>query len=109
MNNIKKEIDELFNSFEASKSYKEYLQIKIKLETNTRIKKIIEEIRCLQKTIANLKDKDITLENDLIKLYLELESFPIYRTYLIKLDEINEDLFEVKETFNQYFEDILKL
>lgn len=107
MNNIEKEIDNLFDEFERSDLYKRYLLVKEKLEKNTKIMGLINDIKRMQKIATN--NKDNLLEEEIKKLYDELNSYPLYQSYLIIKDEIEEELFRIKEPLNKYFEDILKI
>lgn len=107
MNNIKNKIDTLFDNLEKTDKYKKYVKIKKQLESDKEIMDLIDLIKRYQKVLANNKDKDI--ENKLKELYLKLESYPIYQSYLIIKEELENELFMIKETFSKYFEEILKL
>lgn len=107
MNNIKNKIDTLFDDLENTDKYKKYVKIKKQLESDKEIMDLIDLIKRYQKVLANNKDKDI--ENKLKELYLKLESYPIYQSYLIIKEELENELFMIKETFSKYFEEILKL
>lgn len=107
MNNIKNKIDDLFDDLEKTDKYKKYVKIKKQLENDKEIMDLIDLIKRHQKVLAN--NKDIDVENKLKELYLKLESYPIYQSYLIKKEELETDLFMIKETFSKYFEEILKL
>lgn len=107
MNDIVKKIDELFNDFEESKLYKDYLNVQDKMVKDKEIISIINEIKKFQKISANNKDKSVELKiND---LYKKLESYPIYQSYLIMHDQIEEELFMIKEVFDKYFNNLLNL
>lgn len=105
MNDIKKEIDNLFDEFEKTKLYNDYLDAKKKLESNQEIMGVIKRIKELQKIVT--KNKDGRLEQQIKDLYLKLNSYPLYQTYLILKDEIEEELFFLKEQFDKYFNNIL--
>ena len=107
MNNIYNKIDVMFDGFEQSKLYKDYISVKEKLKNNKEIMDIIEEIRRLQKIATNNNDE--VVEKKLKKLFDKLNSYPIYQSYLILKDEINDELFLVKESFDKYFNEILKI
>lgn len=107
MYNIKKDIDGLFETIEDSKIYKEYLSVKKQLSKNTEIMKIIEEIKRYQKILVNNKDKII--EKELSKLYDKLNSYPIYQSYLDVLEELNNELTNIKILFENYFRFTLKI
>jgi len=107
MNNIQDKIDELFNELEKSKLYKDYVSVKRQLENDEEIMKLISEIKRYQKILAN--NKDMSVEEKIRKLYYKLESYPIYQSYLIIKENLNEELFMIKEIFEKYFQDILKI
>ncbi len=107
MNDIKRDIDNLFDEFEHSKLYEDYLNVKLKLEASEEIMNLIEEIKRLQKIATNNKDENIEIR--IKELYEQLEKFPLYQSYLIIIDQINEELFQVKEQFDKYFKNVLKL
>ncbi len=107
MSDIEEKIDELFADFEESKLYKDYLSVQDKMANDEEIISVINEIKKFQKISANNKDKSVELKiND---LYKKLESYPIYQSYLIMHDEIEEELFMIKEIFDKYFMDLLSL
>lgn len=107
MSDIKEKIDELFDDFERSKLYKDYLIVQDKMADDEEIMGIINEIKKFQKISANNKDKSVELKIN--NLYKKLESYPIYKSYLIMHDEIEEELFMIKEIFDKYFMDLLSL
>ena len=107
MNDIEEKIDELFDDFEKSKLYKDYLRVQGKMANDEEIMSIINEIKKFQKISANNKDKSVELKIN--GLYKKLESYPIYQSYLIMHDEIEEELFMIKEIFDKYFMDLLSL
>lgn len=107
MNNIQLEIDELFNEMEESKLYKNYVKVKVQLENDSEVMKLISDIKRYQKIVTNNKDKFI--ENKLKELYNKLNSYPVYQSYLIIKEELEEELFMLKETFEKYFNDVLKI
>lgn len=107
MNDIEEKIDELFDDFEKSKLYKDYLRVQDKMANDEEIMSIINEIKKFQKISANNKDKSVELKINC--LYKKLESYPIYQSYLIMHDEIEEELFMIKEIFDKYFMDLLSL
>ncbi len=108
MNNIESKIDELFDDIEKSNLYKNYKRIKEQLEKDKDIMGLIDEIKKYQKLAANNKS-DNSVEEKLKKLYKKLESYPIYQSYLIIKEDLNQQLFEIKETFEKYFKDILDI
>ncbi len=107
MDNIKKEIDELFNEFENSKLYQDYLNIKKQLNNNNEILNLIEEIKRLQKIIVNTND--LSIETKLNDLSKQLKSYPIYQNYIDIINRINDELYIISDEFDKYFRKILEL
>lgn len=107
MSDIEEKIDELFDDFEESKLYKDYLSVQDKISKDKEIISVINEIKKFQKISANNKDKSVELKIN--ELYKKLESYPIYQSYLIMHDEIEEELFMIKEVFDKYFNNLLIL
>lgn len=107
MNNIQNKIDKLFDNLEESALYKDFINIKEKLLNNKEIMNTINEIKRYQKLATN--NKDIVLEKNIRKLYTKLEAYPLYQSYLIKKDELEEELYMVKSIFENYFKELLLL
>ena len=107
MNNIKCDIDKLFDELKVSKTYTEYQEVINKLHNNKKIMDLIKEIKRLQKILVNSKDN--VVEKELNSLIDELNSYPLYQTYLIKKDELEDKLKEIKNLFESYFNEILKI
>ena len=100
MNDIQNKIDKLFDNLEESALYKDFINIKEIMNT-------INEIKRYQKLATN--NKDIVLERNIRKLYTKLEAYPLYQSYLIKKDELEEELYMVKGIFENYFKELLLL
>lgn len=107
MNSISNKIDEMFDEFESSELCQNYLSAKKQLLNNDEVMGLIEEIKRLQKIATNNHDENI--EAILKSLYQKLESYPLYQSYKVLEEEINEELFMVKEQFEKYFNSLLKL
>jgi cell fate (sporulation/competence/biofilm development) regulator YmcA (YheA/YmcA/DUF963 family) len=106
-NDIKEDINNMFDEFEETNLYKSYLSVKEQLEKNEEINNIIKDIRRLQKIATN--NKDSVIEKELKELYKKLESYPLYQSYLIIKEELNNELFMISNQFDKYFNELLKL
>lgn len=103
---IESSIEELFDSINNSKEYKEYQEITNILNNNSEIKSLIEEIKSLQKEATNLeynnddkyKEIDKVIE-DKIKL---LNSNKDYCEYLSKLKKFNNTLLASSSLLEEY-------
>ncbi|MEE0699400.1 MAG: YlbF family regulator [Bacilli bacterium] len=107
MNEIKDKINSLFDEFESSELYQRYVSVKRQLEQSEDVMNTIKEIKRLQKIATNNQDNDV--ENKIKKLYKILDETPIYQSYMIIKDEVNETLYGVKEIFEKYFSELLSL
>lgn len=107
MNEIENNINDLFNELEASELYKDYVRVKMQLKNNDEINNLINDIKRLQKIATNNKDEKVELEIKM--LYDKLHMYPIYQSYLSIKEKIEDELFEIKEPLDKYFENILKI
>ncbi len=107
MNNIKVKIDDLFDELEQSKLYNDYVKVLNQLKNDKEINDLINEIKRLQKILAN--NKDSVVEKKLDELYSKLKSFPVYQSYLNIKEDLNDELYEIKEAFEKYFHLLLEL
>ena len=107
MDNTKKDTDDLFEELTETTLYKDYINAKKQLEENTEIMDIIDEIKRLQKIATN--NKDDIIEKNIKDLYIKLEGYPLYQSYLILKEELENKLNNISNSFSNYFNDILKL
>ena len=107
MDKIKEEIDKLFAEIKNSTLYKDYISAKKQLEENSEIMDIIKEIKRLQKIATN--NNDNIIEKDIKNLYMKLVEYPLYQSYCILKEELENKLFNISNSFSNYFSDILKL
>ncbi len=107
MNNINKEIDELFEEIKKSIVYKNYISSKNQLNNNKEIMDIINKIKDNQVKITKKHSNELEIE--ITKLYNELNKYPLYQSYLEYKEELNNMIANITKEFNLYFEDILEL
>ena len=105
MNEIKDEISLLFSDLKMSKLYKDYVKVKENLKNNSEITTLIKNIKRMQKIATN--NKDVKIEKDLKKMYDKLYSIPLYQSYLIIKEELEENLYIISDNFDKYFKSIL--
>lgn len=105
MNEIKDEISILFSDLKMSKLYKDYVKVKENLKNNSEITTLIKNIKRMQKIATN--NKDVKIEKDLKKMYDKLYSIPLYQSYLIIKEELEENLYMISDNFDKYFKSIL--
>lgn len=105
MNEIKDEISLLFSDLKMSKLYKDYVKVKENLKNNSEITTLIKNIKRMQKIATN--NKDVKIEKDIKKMYDKLYSIPLYQSYLIIKEELEENLYMISDNFDKYFKSIL--
>lgn len=102
---ILKKVDEIIDYIENSDNYKKYLIIKEKMNNDQEINDLINEVKHLQKRLANHYNKQLEIElEEKNKL---LNNIPLYREYLNTLDEINNIYNIIENSLNKYFYDKL--
>ena len=106
---INSSIEELFNSIENSSLYKKYKQMSDILSKDKDIKKLIDEIKVLEKkatyleNIGDMKYKEVDEE---IKIKADiLNNNHIYQEYLNSMNEFNDELSMSSKMIEQYVEE----
>jgi len=106
---IKNKIDNLFETIENSKEYKDYLKIGDALSKNEEIMRLIDEIKRLQQesTILEYNNDDRYKEIDkVIEEKVEiLNKKPAYIEYLNKIGEFNDILAASSKQIDDYIEE----
>ena len=97
----------LVNSIKEDKKYKEYLDLRKKIESNDEIKKRMEKVKSLQKKYVKSAYLDTNIERKIKKELNILESIPLYNSYINKEKEINNIFISIREGLNILFDDIL--
>lgn len=100
-------IDELFDDIKETSTYKNYTSAQKQLQNNKEITDIIERIKRLQKIAVNNKDE--VIEKELKDLYMKLNSYPLYQSYIEYREELEYSLQIISKTFNNYFSKLLML
>ena len=102
----KDKTEELFQTIEESNEYKSYLNISELLNNNKEIKNLVNEIKRLQQKSVKLehdnnpkyKEVDKSIEEKVAKL----NSIPIYKEYLRRMNEFNDILSESSFNIEKY-------
>ena len=92
-------VDEIIQNIENSDVYKKYLFLKSQIDNNKELKKLINEVRVLQKDIVHHVKNKKELEEKLN----ELNTHPLYLEYINTLDEINNIYGIIESNLNNYF------
>lgn len=103
---INNSLEELFNSIENSKLYKDYKKMEDILSKDSEIKDLLDEIKELEKeaTILEYEGNPKYLEVDeLIKEKADiLNNKQVYIEYLNKMDEFNNELSMSSKMIESY-------
>ena len=106
---INNSLEELFNSIENSKLYKEYKKMENILNKDKEIKELINEIKELEKQATYLEyigdEKYIELNNEIKKKADILNNKQVYQEYLNKMDEFNDELAISSKMIEKYVEE----
>jgi len=106
---IESSIEELFDSINNSKEYKEYQKISSMLNDNEEVKSLIEEIKNLQKEATNLEYNEDEKYKEVDKVIEEktkvLNSNKYYQEYLSKLKKFNTVLLASSSLIEDYIEE----
>ena len=106
MEKLNSELDKLINYINNTKEYKLCIKLKKQMDGNDEVKKLISEVKKLQKKYIK-SDYDDSIKKELEKKNEELSSIPIYVTYNQTLEKVNEMLEYVKDNLNDYFDNLL--
>ena len=102
-------LEKLFKSIENSKSYQEYLKMKDILSKDNNIKKIIDEIKELEKQATYLEyigdDKYKEIDLEIKKKADTLNDNPVYQEYLNRMDEFNDELAISTNMIEKYIQE----
>ena len=110
---IDSSIESLFNSINNSKEYQEYLEITNILNNNKEVKKLIEEIKKLQKEATKLEydnnDKYKEIDKEIQRKINILNNNNEYKKYLSKLKEFNNTLLASSSLLEEYVNDKISI
>lgn len=106
---IESSIEELFDSINNSKEYKEYIEITSILNDNIEVKELIEEIKQLQKEATHLEYNEDEKYKEIDKVIEEktkiLNENENYKEYLSKLKKFNNVLLASSSLLDEYIEE----
>ena len=102
-------LEELFNTIENSKLYQEYKKMENILSKDKEIKKLIDEIKELEKEATYLEyigDERYKELDEEIQVKAEiLNNKQVYQEYLNKMDELNNELAMSSKMIEKYVEE----
>lgn len=103
---INNSLEELFNSIENSDLYKEYKKMSDILGKDKEIRKLIDEIKELEKKATYLEnngdDKYKEVDEEIKRKADVLNNKHIYQEYLEKMDEFNNELAMSSKMIDKY-------
>lgn len=103
---INNSLEELFNSIENSSLYKEYKKMSSILSKDKEIKKLIDEIKELEKQATYLEqigdEKYKEIDEEIKRKADILNNKHIYQEYLEKMDEFNNELAMSSKMIESY-------
>ena len=106
---VNSSIEELFNSIENSSLYKRYMKMNDILSKDENIKKILDEIKELEKEatyLENIGDDRYKEVDEEIKRKADiLNNNYIYQEYLNSMNEFNDELSISSKMIEQYVEE----
>ena len=106
---INNSLEELFNAIENSNLYKEYKKMSDILDKDSEIKKILDEIKELEKEATYLEyigdEKYKEIDEEIKKKAEVLNNKQVYQEYLNKMDEFNNELAVSSRMIEKYVEE----
>jgi len=106
---IDNKIEELFNIIKESIEYKDYIEIKSKLEKDEYINNLIKEIKKLQQEATKLEYNEdiryIEIDNKIQEKVDILNSNILYQEYLKKMKILNNILSKSSKIIENYVND----
>lgn len=105
MEELDRAVDEIISCIKESKDYKKCLELKEQMDNNDELKKLVEEVKNLQKKyIKSNYDDNIKRELDVSEE--KLNAIPIYVVYNQYLNKVNENINIINDRLNDYFYDL---
>ena len=106
MEKLNKNLDELVDYIKNTNDYKMCIKLKKQMNENDEIKKLISEIKKLQKKYIR-SNYDDSVKDELEKKNKELFEIPIYVIYNEHLIRVNYMIDYIKDSLNNYFYNLL--
>ena len=107
MEEVFKCLDGIIETLQDSKEYKMCISLQESMKDNQEIVSLVEEVKKTQKEyIRSGYHKD--LKEKLDSLEKKLKDIPVYAIYLENLSIVNERICYIKDSLNEYFDNLLK-
>ena len=106
MENVYKSLDEVIHCIQNTKEYQKCLSLKEKMKDNEELVALVEKVKIEQKKyVQSGYDEEIKKKLDCLED--ELNSIPLYLSYMENLSKINQMIEYVKDSLNDYFYQVL--
>ena len=106
MENVFNALDDVIQCISSSSEYKKCISLKKQMEDNEEVLQLIDCVKKTQKKyIRSGYQESIKQELDLYTK--KLEDIPIYHIYQDSLEKVNEMINYVKDSLNEYFDQLL--
>lgn len=106
MEKLYKSLNEVIDCIKESPEYKDCIKIKEQMDSNEELVELINKVKELQKKYIR-SNYDSNIKKELDKYESKLKEIPIYNIYLTKLEEVNKKIDYVKDSLNDYFDQLL--
>lgn len=106
MEKLYKSLNEVIDCIKESPEYKDCIKIKEQMDSNGELVELINKVKELQKKYIR-SNYDSNIRKELDKYESKLKEIPIYNIYLTKLEEVNKKIDYVKDSLNDYFDQLL--
>ena len=106
MEKLYKSLNEVIDCIKESPEYKDCIKIKEQMDSNGELVELINKVKELQKKYIR-SNYDSNIKKELDKYESKLKEIPIYNIYLTKLEEVNKKIDYVKDSLNDYFDQLL--
>lgn len=104
----KESLDDLINYIKGTNDYKQVTKLKKEIDKDTELKKLINEVKKIQKEYVR-SNFDNKVKEELDMKLNELNNNKLFVTYTYHLDKVNDMIKLVKDELNNYFYEITNI
>ncbi len=103
---LNRALDEVISVITSSRDYRICIELQEKMKKNQNLMDLIDKLKEAQKRyVKSNYDKSIKGELDLLEE--KLQQIPIYVSYMMHLEKVNDMLSYVEDDLNQFFYQLL--
>lgn len=106
MENVYSALDAVIQCIISSKEYQMCISLKSQMKDNDEVMHLIEQVKKIQKKYIR-SGYDSSIKQELDSYTERLMNIPIYHSYHESLESVNEMIFYVKDSLNDYFNQLL--